>query len=198
VPTNYILLDLENVQPKNLNMLLDHPFKIYVFVGENQTKIPFDLVATMQSFGENGKYIKIPGNGNNALDFHIAYYLGNLTTVDSDGYYYIISKDTGFDPLIKHLKKNKIKIFRHKDLAEISLLRISSAKNIEETIEAVIKNLLGRGQSRPRKLSTLSNTINSLLSEKLNKKEMSSFINELKNKGYITVEQDKVLYNLQK
>jgi hypothetical protein len=69
VPTNYILIDLENVQPKNLNLLLEHPFKIYVFVGENQTKIPFDLVTTMQSFGENAKYIKISGNGNNALDF---------------------------------------------------------------------------------------------------------------------------------
>jgi hypothetical protein len=158
VPTNYILLDLENVQPKNLNMLLDHTFKIYVFVGEKQNKIPFDLETAMQSFGENGKYIKIPGNGNNALDFHIAYYLGHLTTVDSDGYYHIISKDTGFDPLVNHLRKNKIKIFRHQDLAEKPLLRISNVKKIEETIEAVMKNLLGRGQSRSRKLSTLSNT----------------------------------------
>jgi hypothetical protein len=78
MPTNYILIDLENVQPKNLNILLDLPFRIYVFVGENQTKIPFDLAATMQSFGENAKYIKISGNGKNALDFHLAYYLGIL------------------------------------------------------------------------------------------------------------------------
>jgi hypothetical protein len=89
-------------------------------------------------------------------------------------------------------------VFRHKDLAEIPLLRISRAKNIEETIEAVMKNLLARGQSRPRKLSTLSNTINSVLSEKLNEKEMSAFINELQNKDYIAIEQEKVSYNLQK
>lgn len=198
MPTNYILIDLENVQPKNLNLLLEHPFKIYVFVGENQTKIPFDLAAIMQSFGENAKYIKISGNGNNALDFHLAYYLGKLSAIHTDAYFHIISKDTGFDPLVQHLKKNKFHVFRHKDLAEIHLLRISPSKNIEEKIDAVIKNLQGRGTSRPRKLSTLSNTINSLLSEKLNEKEMSLFINELKLKNYITVEQNKISYNLQK
>jgi hypothetical protein len=35
-----------------------------------------------------------------------------------------------------------------------------------------------------------------VLSEKLNEKEMSSFINELQNKDYIAIEQDKVSYNL--
>lgn len=198
MPTNYILIDLENVQPSNLNILLDHPFKIYIFVGENQTKIPFDLAETMQKFGENAKYIKISGNGKNALDFHLAFYLGTLSTKDTEGYYHIISKDTGFDPLVKHLRFNKIRIFRHKDLAEIPLLRINNAKNIEEKIDAVIKNLAGRGQSRPRKISTLSNTINSLFTEKLSESEMTTFINTLKSKKYISVDKDKVSYNIQK
>ena len=65
-------------------------------------------------------------------------------------------------------------------------------------MDEVIKNLAGRGQSRPRKVSTLSNTINSLFAEKLSESEMAQFITALKNKKYITVEQDKVSYNLQK
>jgi len=196
VSINYILIDLENVQPKNLNMLLSHAVKIFVFVGENQTKIPFDLVSNMQCLGENARYIKISGNGNNALDFHLAYYLGNLVTEDRESYYHVISKDTGFDPLIKHLRQNKIRIYRHTDLAEIPLLRISNANTLEEKIEAVIKNLAGRGGSRPRKISTLSNTINSLFNEKLNEKEMLSFIDSLKTKNYISLDQDKVTYIL--
>ena len=68
----------------------------------------------------------------------------------------------------------------------------------KEKIEAVIKNLAGRGQSKPRKVSTLSNTINSLFTEKLNEQEMKSFINTLKSKKYITVDQDKVSYHFQK
>ncbi|PIE46599.1 MAG: hypothetical protein CSA42_07685 [Gammaproteobacteria bacterium] len=197
MPENYILIDLENVQPKNLNILLDHPFKIYVFVGENQTKIPFDIVETMQKFNENAKYVKISGNGKNALDFHLAFYLGKLSTRDPEGYYHIISKDTGFDPLLKHLKAKKIKALRHKDLAEIPLLRINNSKNIEDKIDAVIKNLEGRGQSRPRRISTLSNTINSLFTEKLTEKEMNNFINTLKKKKHIMIENDKVSYNFQ-
>lgn len=195
---NHVLIDFENVQPKNLNILINHSFVVYVFVGENQTKIPLDLASAMQNFGENGKYIKISGNGKNALDFHLAYYLGQLSAENPDDYYHVISKDTGFDPLVKHLRKNKIRIYRHKDLAEIPLLRISSEKNMEEKIDAVVKNLASRGQSRPRKIATLSNTINSLLTEKLDENEMVLFINTLKAKQFITVEQDKVTYNFQK
>ncbi len=195
---HYVLIDFENVQPKNLHILREHSFKVFVFVGESQTKIPFDLAETIQRFGEDGRYVKISGNGKNALDFHLAYYLGRLASDDPGGYYHIISRDTGFDPLVRHLRKNNIQIHRHKDLAEIPVLRISSAKNVEEKVDAVIKNLAGRGQSRPRKVSTLSNTINSLFTKKLNEKEMASFIDLLKQKKYITIEKDRVTYHLQK
>ena len=46
--TNYVLIDYENVHPKNLELLLEHPFKVYVFVGDNLAKIPFDLADSMQ------------------------------------------------------------------------------------------------------------------------------------------------------
>ena len=101
MPTNYVLIDFENVQPRNLEILASHPFKVFVFVGANQVKIPYDLATAMQGLGENAKYIKITGNGPNALDFHIAFYVGELSTHDPEGYFHIISKDTGFDPLIK-------------------------------------------------------------------------------------------------
>ena len=110
MPTNYVLIDFENVQPKNLEILKNHPFKIFVFVGANQTKVSFDLATAMQGFGEDAQYIKISGNGQNSLDFHIAYYIGQLSLKDPEGHFYIISKDTGFDPLIEHLRTKKIRI----------------------------------------------------------------------------------------
>ena len=173
--TNYVLIDFENVQPKNLEILEKHPFKIFVFVGANQTKVPFDLATAMQNFGDSAQYIKIPGNGKNALDFHVAFYIGQLSHQDPKGLFHIISKDKGFDPLIKHLRAKKIRVQREKDLAEIPVLRISSATNNDAKIRAIIKNLSGRGQARPRKVKTLSNTINSLFSPKLNEKELSIY-----------------------
>ena len=198
MPTNYVLIDFENVQPKNLKILVKHPFQIFVFVGANQTKIPFDLATTMQSFGDNGKYIKISGNGQNALDFHIAFYVGQLSMQDPDGYFHIISKDTGFDPLIKHLRTQKIRIHREKDLAEIPILKISSATSNDEKINAIIKNLAGRGQSRPRKLKTLSNTINSLFTQKLSDSELETMIKVLTDRKYIVVNDGNISYKLPK
>ena len=66
---NYVFIVYEKVQPKNLEILKKHPFKVFVFVGANQTKIPFDLAKTLQNVGEDAKYIKISGTGKNALDF---------------------------------------------------------------------------------------------------------------------------------
>lgn len=198
MPTNYVLIDFENVQPKNLEILSNHPFKIFVFVGANQTKVPFDLATAMQNFGDNAKYLKISGNGQNALDFHIAFYIGQLSLQDPEGFFHIISKDTGFDPLIKHLRTKNIRVQREKDLAEIPVLRISSATNNDEKISAIIKNLAGRGQSRPRKVKTLANTINSLFTQKLEENELSALIKVLKDRKYIVVKDSNVSYKLPK
>jgi hypothetical protein len=194
--TNYVLIDLENVQPKNLELLSKHPFKVFVFCGANQSKLPTDLVTAMQDLGGNGKYVRISGNGRNALDFHIACYVGELATEDPEGHFHIISKDTGFDTLIQHLKDRKINIQREKDLAEIPVLRMTRAATDDEKIAAIVKNLEGRGQSRPRKLKTLKNTINALFIKKLEELELTSLIERLKKLGYITVQEGRVSYKL--
>lgn len=187
--TNYILIDFENVHPKNLELVTKHPFKVFVFVGANQMKVPFDLADSMQLLGKDAKYIKITGTGQNALDFHIAYYIGELAGKDPEAQFHIISKDKGFDPLIKHLKERKIKVMRETDLAEIPLLRVPVSTSNDEKIAAIVKNLGGRGQSRPRKVRTLENTINNLFTRKLEKNELGELIKELQKRKLIVVNQ---------
>jgi len=194
--TNYILIDFENVQPKNLEILANHPFKVFIFFGENQSKVPFDLAVAMQGLGTNAKYVKISGNGKNALDFHIAFYLGQLSLQDPKGTFHVISKDAGFDPLIKHLRSKKNHVQREKDLAEIPVLRMSYSTSNDEKIAAIVKNLAGRGQSRPRKVKTLANTINSLFTKKLDESELASLIKELQEQKYIKVNQGNISYKL--
>lgn len=196
MPVNYVLIDFENVQPKNLDLLAPHHFKVFVFVGAGQTKVPFELAAAMQSLGERARYIKIAGNGPNAVDFHIAFYIGELARKDPDGYFHIISRDKGFDPLIKHLRARRIKVQREKDLAEIPVLRVSGATSPDEKIAAIVKNLAGRGQSRPRKVRTLANTINSLFNPRLDDKALTALVKGLQKRGYIVVNQENVSYKL--
>lgn len=194
--TNYVLIDFENVHPKNLELLTKHPFKVFVFVGASQTKLPFDLADSMQLLGNDARYIKIAGNGQNALDFHIAYYVGELAGREPDAHFHIISKDKGFDPLIRHLKSRKIRIQRERDLAEIPILRVPNTTSIDEKIAAIVKNLGGRGQSRPRKVRTLENTISSLFTKKLDKSELASLVKEMQKRKLIVVNQSNVSYKL--
>ena len=194
--TDYVLIDFENVQPKNLELLEGHSFKVLVFVGASQTKVPIKLAKALQALGKNGEYIEISGNGQNALDFHIAYYIGRLAADDPKAHFHVISRDKGFDPLIRHLKGRNIEVRREKDLAEIPALRISTKTSTDEKIDAIVKNLRGRGQSRPRKVRTLQNTINHLTAEELGEAELASIVEELRKRKLITVKQGNVSYNL--
>ncbi len=194
--TNYILIDFENVQPNNLDVLKHHSFKVCVFVGSNQTKIPYEIASVMQSLGDAAQYVKISGTGKNALDFHIAYYVGELSSKEPKAHFHIISKDKGFDPLITHLKSKRIKVQRENDIAEIPVLRLSAATSNDEKISAIVKNLLGRGQSRPRKVKTLSNTINSLFTENLSESQLAALVEELQKRKLIKVNSSNVSYQL--
>jgi hypothetical protein len=193
---NHVLIDLENVQPKNLPLLLGKGFRVYVFVGENQAKLPFELVDAMQRLGDFGRYVKIAGQGRNALDFHIAFYLGALTREEPDGYFHVISRDTGFDPLIEYLRRQGFEAHREQDLAEIPPLRVSANVGEGDKVSIIVKNLAGRGPSRPRKVKTLTNTILSLFKPKLDEAEARQLIRDLQDQGYITLDADKVAYKL--
>ena len=183
MPSHYILIDFENVQPSNLQLLQQHPVKLFVFVGENQNKISFDVVSAIQSFGDNAQYIKITGNGPNSLDFHIAFYIGQLSLQDPKSSFYIISKDTGFDPLIKHLRTKKIKVGRALDIEEIPFIKNNPrTMTSKEKITTIIENLSGRGNSKPRKVKTLASTINSLFAKQLEGKEVLGLIKMLEDK----------------
>jgi len=195
--TNYILIDFENVQPKNLGVLKDQDFKVIIFVGSNQTKIPFELVVAMQSLGTSAEYIKIDGNGPNALDFHIAYYIGKLAVENKNAFFHIISKDKGFDPLIKHLKSQKILSMRENSITDIPILKIFNSTSKNERIDAIVTFLKSRGSGKPRKVKTLSNAINcSLFARTLNEQELEAIIQELVSKKIVIKNGVNVSYKL--
>jgi hypothetical protein len=196
VRTNYVLIDYENVQPSALSALDKEFFKVYVFVGANQAKVNFDVVEALQRLGSNGKYVKISGNGPNALDFHIAYFIGQLAAQDEAPCFHIVSKDTGFDPLIAYLKANKIYACRSKSIHDIPIIKAANADNLSERVAAVVANLKQRGNSRPRTPKALSSTVNSLFQKSLSEADLSSLLKALEQHGHIVVSENKVTYKL--
>lgn len=194
--TNYLLIDYENVQPSTLALLSGYPFKVLVFVGASQSKVSLEFAKALQALGSDAEYVQISGSGSNALDFHIAYTIGELSKIDPAAYFHIISKDSGFDPLITYARKRGVFISRSKDIADIPLLRVSNAKTIGEKADAVVRNLTSRGAARPRKLKTLSNTINALFLKTLEEKELTQLIRELEKRQFVSFDGEKVSYHV--
>ena len=192
--TNYVFIDYENVKADNLDLLARHPFKVMIFVGANQSKIPIDLAIHVQSL--QAEYVKMSGNGPNALDFHIAFYIGVLSERDPEAYFHIVSNDKGFDPLINHLKKRKTRAGRVADVSELPPLRTPLSTEEKDKIDLILKDLSARGSSRPRRVKTLTSTISSLFKGELGEKKVSSLIRKLQAKGYVVVNGVSVIYRL--
>jgi len=193
---NYVLIDFENVQPDSLEQLDRDYFKVLVFVGAKQGKVPYDMAASLQGFGDRVEYIKISGKGSNALDFHIAYYIGQLAVTEPTAYFHIISKDTGYDPLTQHLRAKKIFVNRVTTISDIPLVKISNCKSAAKRIEVVVGKLRQPKATKPGTVKALGRMIAALFQRQISDKEISGLINKMANKGYLTIIGTKVTYAL--
>lgn len=104
----FYLIDYENIQPDSVGLLKPGTCRIKVFLGQNQSRLPLELLQALQPFGADVEYLRITGNGPNAVDFHIAFYIGRLSREYSEASFSIVSRDTGFDPLVRHLQGLKV------------------------------------------------------------------------------------------
>lgn len=192
--TNFVLIDFESVQPESLDALAHEHFKVMVFVGANQAKVPYAVASALQRMGSKAEYVKITGNGPNALDFHIAFYIGQLAVAEPTAYFHIISKDTGFDPLIKHLKGRKIFAARSVDVSDIPLVKAANTKSLEERLQIVLSKLRQPKATKPRTIKTLSSTIASYFQKQVSEDEIAALIAGLAASKFIKVSEGKVTY----
>lgn len=204
---NYVLIDYENIQPDNLSLLGEidpstAEFGVLVFVGAKQATISFDFAANIQNMGIKAAYVKCSVTQKNAADFLLSFHLGRLIQIDPDGYFHIISKDTGFDSLVTHLREQKHKVHRHVDISEIYVV----SKNVKPATamptklvinhaDNVIVNLKGRGSSKPRRVKTLKSTIANLIKGDSDANADKVF-NALVRRKAVNVDGEKVSYNL--
>lgn len=193
--TNFVLVDFESVQPEVLDGLDSEFFQLLIFVGANQAKLSFDVAASVQALGDRARYIRIAGNGPNALDFHIAFYIGELAAADPTAFFHIVSKDKGFDPLIAHLKARKILSGRVASIQEIPLVKTSTAQSLAAKVACVADRLGQPNMSRPRAVQTLSSTIKSLFpTADLDEQAIQSIIAALQKQGTVGIDGTKVSY----
>ena len=194
--TNHVLIDYESIQPEQLAPLDADHFRVTVFVGATQARLPFELAAAMQRLGSRAEYVKISGTGPNALDFHIAFYIGRLSAADPGTFFHVVSKDTGFDPLIQHLKTLKIFATRVADILDIPAVRAAITKTPEERLALVIDRLRTMKAGKPRTVKTLGTTIFTLFQKKLPEEEVDALLGALQGQGHVVITGTKVSYSL--
>ena len=183
---NYVLIDFENVVPDNLELLDQEWIKVLLFVGKNQTKLPFALVKAVQKLGARAQYIEMMGTGHNALDFHIAFYIGRISATDKDAYFHIVSNDQGFDPLIAHLKQEHVFADRVTKIEEIPAMVQKTtvfSKSLPERIAFAKERILKSKVSRPRTRKTLTSHVAAMFLKMLSEEDVGAVIDGLFKDG---------------
>jgi PIN domain len=187
-----LLVDFENVQQVDLARL-DDSFQIIIFVGAAQKSIPIELVTNAQKLGSRIEWQRVDANGSNALDFFIACQLGRVLEKSPQLQCIVLSKDKGFDPLLRHLNKTGLKCKRLNSLLELDPKAAVQPEepNYKRVIEVLSKS---EKKSRPRKRKTLSQHISSIFQKKLPQAEVDRLIDILFANKMISETNDTITY----
>jgi hypothetical protein len=201
---NIILIDYENVQKHDLRPLLAHDVLIKVFYNKNQ-KVGFDFLKLAVEFGKDKFHaIQIEGQGKNAADFHIAYFIGKLLNENKDADFHIISRDTGFKPLVDFLNQGKKEpfCFVESSIADMSgikpvLLAVKPVmpRTIENWYALVVGKLTTSKAQKPKKKKTLRNQIISVCKRKINENDADLIIQKLMDNKIIECKNELIIYS---
>ena len=190
--TQYTLLvDFENVQQVDLSKIKTDT-NVIIFLGASQKNIPTELVTSAQGLGNRVEWRQIEGNGSNALDFHIACHLGRILEKSPQIRCVVLSKDKGFDPLLRFLNKTGLKCKRINSLLELDPKSTTTDNpNYTRVVEILSKS---EKKSRPRKRTTLSQHISSIFQKKLPKNDIENIIDLLFAKKMIAESNNIISY----
>jgi hypothetical protein len=191
---NIVLIDSENVRPDAIEKLKHDHFRVVVLVGANQKNVDFAVANALQGLGRNGEYIQISGNGPNALDFHIAFYIGRYSLEYPDSHFHIVSKDKGFDPLIKHLKEKNISCTRSASVSEVLSVKSADEPSPKERAADFFTKRIAPGINRPAKVKTLESAIAAHFQKLLSAEDVGKIVDALKASGQVAINGTKLTY----
>jgi len=110
--------------------------------------------------------------------------------------FHIISKDSGFDPLIKHLKSKGVLVYRSKGIAEMQFFKADLPATGDAQLDAAIAHLVRLKTAKPRAQKTLLGTLHALFKKELSEEQLSALFTALCGRGFVKIEGTKVSYDL--
>jgi len=137
-PVNHVFVDFENVKTIDHSRLGDRNLTFHLFFGQQNKRLDIELVAKMLENAQTVNLIRSPKAGKNALDFVLAYHLGQAVLSEPMAHFHIISKDAGFDSLVALLESKRVVVKRHSDW---STLPFTSLPAPSSRIPAPLSNI---------------------------------------------------------
>jgi len=166
--TNRVLLvDFENVQDVDLGQL-PADVTVLLVLGMKQGKLPTELAIQAQALGPRFQYVPIAGQAANAVDFCIAFHLGEHLAKHASAECVVLSKDKkGFDPLVKYLVAKRgfrvRRVSEQKDAFPIARIEKNASGNGSVDPYERVLELLRKEKHRPLKRQGLEGKLKSYL-----------------------------------
>lgn len=133
----HVLLDFENVQPslEALVKLAPGFTDVWLFHGPHQAK-------QAQAFAVSHERVTLvprSGQGPNALDFHLSFYLGYVAAKHPDAELVVVANDRGYDPMLAHARMLKFRARRVGYKAPVAKKAVVLKTTVPATVPVVAK-----------------------------------------------------------
>jgi hypothetical protein len=210
-PVNHVFVDFENVQKIDLAVIGNKGVTFTLLVGPRQTKLGVSLVEKLVEHAASVQLVRLTSAGRNALDFTLAYYVGRAVAAYPAGYFHIVSKDAGYDPLIEHLRSRHIRARRHGDFATLTfsgpakppapIPPAATSKRkppskpkaqppvLDEWETRVLEHLRKPATKRPRNRQKLVSFLIAHLGRKITETEALKLVENLSQAGFLTIDE---------
>lgn len=205
-PVNYVFVDYENVKQIDISVIGAKTVHFSLLLGSQDKKLDAELVEKLLEYPNWAQIIRLQSPGPNALDFAIAYHLGRAAHTDPTAYFHIISKDTGFDPLIEHLRSRHIKVYRHADFGSLTFSyspKTHSAPSMAEAtgngdmVAIMAERLKKAVNNRPKRKETLLSHLKAQLGATSTESQANVLLEKLRKQGCFEIsEKEEVTYHL--
>jgi len=219
-PVNHVFVDYENVHGVDAAVVESKNVHLILLLGPQRTKFDSALVEKLLHHAVNVEMIRLTSSGRNALDFALAYYLGRVVLADPCGHFHIVSKDTGYDPLIGHLRTKHIAVRRHDDFTTLTFtaetkLRTPTSRTVAQNPKThskakmplsildqqeshVLEHLRKVTSTRPRNEKKLISWLIACLGHKITETEALNLVKHLSQAGHLTIgEKAAITYRLE-
>ena len=177
--TNYIFVDCENIHEVNLDLVAGKEVVVHLVLGEQHRNVSVEMFEQGLKYPGQVRVVRTGRAGKNALDFVLAYRVGVESVADPKGYFHIVSKDTGFDALILHLRKHHILARRDESFAKAFEAWEAPPTAAADRVKTVIEKLTKNKTNRPKRKKTLLSQINSYFGKKLTDGQLEEIVQTL-------------------